>query len=52
MFLTFLSRKPSEREQETALRFLGKATTQAAKNTAIEDMAWALINKVDFIFSY
>jgi hypothetical protein len=52
MFLTFLSRNPSARERDRALNFLSKATTTAAKNTAVEDLAWAAINKVDFLFSY
>jgi hypothetical protein len=52
LFLTFLSRKPSERERDKALAFLGRAANQTAKNTAIEDLAWAAINKIDFIFSY
>jgi hypothetical protein len=52
IFLTFLSRLPSDREKNRALNFLSKATTTASKNTAVEDLAWAAINKVDFIFSY
>jgi hypothetical protein len=52
MFLTFLSRQPSQRERSVALTFLGRATNQTAKNTAVEDLAWALINKIDFLFSY
>lgn len=52
LFLTFLSRKPSLKEQESAVQFLAKATTTAARNTAVEDLAWACINKVDFLFSY
>lgn len=51
MFLTFLSRQPSEYERQTALKQLdGKAG--AARNTAIEDLAWSLVNKIDFLYSY
>lgn len=53
LFLRFLSRLPSEFEKEKAVAFLKKAgTNQTAKNTAVEDMAWTLMNKQEFIFSY
>lgn len=52
MFLTFLSRQPSEYERGVALKHMQKATTAALRATAIEDLAWALINKTDFLFSY
>jgi hypothetical protein len=51
MFLTFLSRQPSEYERGAALAFLA-GKTGAARNTAIEDVAWSLVNKTDFMFSY
>lgn len=51
-FLTFLSRYPTEYERSRALLFLAKATTPALRNTAVEDLAWVCINKVDFLFSY
>lgn len=53
MFLAFLSRKPSEYEKGKALEFLKRyATTAATRNTSIEDLGWALVNKVEFLFSY
>ena len=52
MFLTFISRKPTESERGVAQKFLQKATTAALRATAIEDLAWALVNKTDFLFSY
>jgi Protein of unknown function (DUF1553)/Protein of unknown function (DUF1549) len=51
-FLTFLSRYPTDYERSKALPFLAKATTAALRNTAVEDLAWVCINKVDFLFSY
>ncbi len=51
MFLTFLSRQPSEYERGAALNLLA-GKTGAARNTAIEDVAWSLVNKTDFMFSY
>ncbi len=52
LFLLFLSRMPSELERSRAMAALDRATTTAARNTVIEDLAWALINKVEFVFSY
>ncbi len=52
MFLTFISRKPTDYERGVAQKFLQKATTTALRATAIEDLAWALVNKTDFLFSY
>ena len=52
LFLTFLARKPSDYERTHALAYLQNATSPAARNAAIEDLAWACINKLDFLFSY
>jgi hypothetical protein len=52
LFLRFISRKPSDWERGKAVAVLSKATTAAQKNAAIEDLAWALINKIEFLFSY
>ncbi|MDQ6759854.1 MAG: DUF1549 and DUF1553 domain-containing protein [Acidobacteriota bacterium] len=52
IFLTFLSRRPSAYERSHALSYLQKATSAAARNTVIEDLSWASINKLDFLFSY
>ncbi|MBI5280183.1 MAG: DUF1549 domain-containing protein [Candidatus Solibacter usitatus] len=53
LFFTFLSRSPTEYEKGVALKTLVKATTaQYTRAMAVEDLAWALINKTDFMFSY
>jgi hypothetical protein len=52
MWLTFISRKPSDQERERALSHLAGASTAAQRNVAIEDLAWVLVNKIDFLFSY
>jgi hypothetical protein len=49
LWLTFLSRVPGESERSKAIEYLNRA---ASRNTAIEDLAWAAINKIDFLFSY
>jgi hypothetical protein len=51
MFLAFLSRQPSEYERGVALKQLA-GKSGAARNTAIEDLAWSLVNKIDFLYSY
>ncbi len=52
LFLTFLSRRPTSYEKTKALEPLTRAANATAKNAAIEDLAWALVNKLDFLFSY
>ena len=53
LFIRFLGRRPSDSEKAKSMAFLAKAgTVQTAKNTAVEDMAWVLMNKQEFIFSY
>jgi hypothetical protein len=53
MFLLFLSRMPSDTEREAAMKRLSQPfTAQFTRNMVIEDLAWTLINKVDFLFSY
>jgi hypothetical protein len=52
MFLTFISRMPTDHERTRALFYLNRAATTAQKNAAIEDLAWVLVNKVDFLYSY
>jgi hypothetical protein len=52
MFLTFLGRMPTDAERSLALKGLNAATTTAAKNASLEDLAWALINKIEYVYSY
>jgi hypothetical protein len=52
MFLTFLSRYPTDYERGLAVNSLKATTTATLRNNAIEDLAWVMINKLDFLFSY
>ena len=52
IYLTFLGRKPSTAEQQVALDLLAGAANSADRNTYLEDLVWACINKADFLFSY
>ena len=51
LFLTILSRYPSATEMSTAMGSLPTANG-TARNNAIQDLAWSLYNKVDFVFNY
>jgi len=51
LFLNILSRYPSASEMSTAVASL-PAANGTARNNAIQDLAWSLFNKVDFIFNY
>jgi hypothetical protein len=51
LFLSILSRYPSAAEMSTALGSLPTANG-AARNSAMQDLAWSLYNKVDFVFNY
>jgi hypothetical protein len=48
LFLTILSRYPSEEERAAAL----KALASGDRRARVEDLQWVLYNKVDFIFNY
>jgi uncharacterized protein with beta-barrel porin domain len=52
LYLTYLGRVPSTAESTAAVAYLSAPTTAAAKNAALEDLAWSLINKLEFVFSY
>ncbi|MGC8881967.1 MAG: DUF1549 domain-containing protein [Bryobacteraceae bacterium] len=52
MFLAFLSRQPTPYERGVALKTLEKAASAQARVTAVEDLAWALMNRIEFLFSY
>jgi hypothetical protein len=52
LYLTYLSRLPRAAENTAAVAYLTAPTTTAAKNAALEDLAWSLINKLEFVFSY
>ncbi len=51
LFLTILSRYPTAAEMSTAMGSLPTANG-TARNSAIQDLAWSLYNKVDFVFNY
>ncbi|MFN0105600.1 MAG: DUF1549 domain-containing protein [Bryobacteraceae bacterium] len=52
VFLLYLGREPAADEKAKALAALAKANTTALRNAMIEDLAWVLVNKVDFPINY
>ncbi|MDX2150388.1 MAG: DUF1553 domain-containing protein [Bryobacteraceae bacterium] len=52
LYLRFLSRRPTESEWSKSVAFLSRARNANERNTALEDLAWACVNKIDFLFSY
>jgi hypothetical protein len=52
IYLTFLGRKPSDTESETAVKFLAPAQNTNDRNALLEDLVWTCINKAEFVFSY
>ena len=47
LFMNTLSRKPNAEERRAALARRGRNRTEWA-----EDLQWALMNKLDFLFNY
>ena len=50
LYLTIYNREPSAAESERAKRHLGARRAQRRKAT--EDLAWAMLNSVEFIFNH
>jgi hypothetical protein len=51
LFLAILSRYPSAAEMSTAMAAI-PAASGTARSQAVQDLAWSLYNKVDFVFNY
>ena len=49
LFLWYLGRTPTESERTKALAALSRANTAALRISSIEDLAWVLVNKTDFL---
>lgn len=50
LFLTFYSRSPSDKERTAAVEFLRKEPDR--RRQAAEDLAWTLMNSLEFIFNH
>lgn len=51
MYLTILSRYPNAKETEASVKTL-TGTSGTARTARMQNLIWALYNKVDFIFNY
>jgi hypothetical protein len=50
LYLTFLSRPPDDRERKVALEHL--AAHKKNRREAVEDLAWSLLNTLEFAFNH
>ena len=50
LYLTFFSRLPTPDEQKYAVNFLNEAP--AGRRAAAEDLAWSLMNSLEFVFNH
>ncbi len=49
LYLTFYSRRPTDEERANAIAYLRKAKDRRA---AVEDLAWSLMNSLEFVFNH
>ncbi len=50
LYLTFYSRLPSEKERAAALQYLAQA--KGGRRQTVEDLAWSLLNSLEFVFNH
>jgi hypothetical protein len=50
LYLTFCSRPPAENERQAALAYLKEHKTD--RQQAVEDLAWGLLNSLEFLFNH
>lgn len=50
LYLTFYSRMPTAEERATALKYLSRPSSQ--RRAAAEDIAWSLLNSLEFVFNH
>jgi hypothetical protein len=50
LYLTFYSRRPTDEERKTALAYLRQAKEN--RRQAAEDLAWGMLNTLEFVFNH
>ena len=50
LYLTFYSRHPDEAERKTVIDYLKKNSNN--RQEAAEDLAWSMMNTVEFLFNH
>lgn len=52
LFLYYFGRLPSDAESAKSLARLAQATNATQRNQAVEDLAWVLVNRIEFLIAY
>jgi hypothetical protein len=52
LYLNLFSRLPTDSERQVAVEYLGRASDSAARRTALEDLAWTMLNSLEFVFNH
>lgn len=52
LYLGLFSRLPTDPERQVAVEYLSKAGDSAARRTALEDLAWTMLNSLEFVFNH
>ena len=50
LYLTVFSRRPDEKEKQTAVAYLARDPSR--RRQAAEDLAWGLLNALEFVFNH
>jgi hypothetical protein len=50
LYLTFYSRPPTDKERQAAVAYLGKEPSR--RRQAAEDLAWSMLNSLEFVFNH
>ena len=52
LYLGLFSRLPTDPDRQVAVEYLSKAGDSAARRTALEDLAWTMLNSLEFVFNH
>ncbi|MCE9527230.1 MAG: DUF1553 domain-containing protein [Planctomycetales bacterium] len=52
LYLNLFSRLPTDPERQVAVEYLSRAGDSAARRTALEDLAWTMLNSLEFVFNH
>ncbi|NBR05519.1 MAG: DUF1553 domain-containing protein [Planctomycetes bacterium] len=52
LFLSYFSRYPNKSELDLAAELLAKAKDATSKREALEDLAWGMMNSLEFLFNH
>lgn len=52
LYLNLFSRLPTDAERQVAVEYLSRAGDSATRRTALEDLAWTMLNSLEFVFNH